>query len=71
MNHLALSYLKLVAYAIGVACAVTILLAVLFSERATGADVIMALGAFLVCRQLVRDLKRTWRNRFVIRGGRP
>lgn len=70
MNHLALSYLKMLVCVVGLACVAIALLAIAASEETRGADVIVAMAAVLLGRQLARDLKRIWRRRFITSGGR-
>ena len=55
---------------VGLACVALALLGVAFSKDASGADVIVAMAAVLLGRQLARDLKRIWRRRFIVAGGR-
>lgn len=70
MNHLALSYLKMLVCVVGLACVAVVLLAIAVAEGASGADLIVAMAAVLLGRQLARDLKRIWRQRFITTGGR-
>lgn len=70
MTHLALSYLKMFVLLVGAAIWVFFLAAMLVTPAPTGFEVVVTVLSGFALRFAVRDLKRVWRNRFVV-WGRP